>query len=149
MPRWYFEDLTPGFVLEARGPTLTAEEIIDFAKKFDPQYFHVDPEAAKRSPFGQLAASGWHTSALCMRMICDAYLLDAASLGSPGVDELRWTRPVFAGDTLRLKMTVIEQRASRSKPGQGSILSKWELFNQKDEPVMHMTGWGMFAKRAP
>lgn len=148
MPRWYFEDLKPGFVLEAQGPTITAEEIIDFAKKFDPQYFHVDAEAAKKSPFGQLIASGWHTTALCMRMVCDSYLLDAASLGSPGVDEVRWLIPVFAGDTLRLKMTVKEARPSRSRPDQGSILSRWEVFNQKSELVMHMTGWGMFKKRS-
>jgi acyl dehydratase len=147
MPRWYFEDLTPGLIVEANGPTVTAGEIIDFAKKFDPQYFHVDAEAAKKSPFGKLIASGWHTSALCMRMVCDGYLLDAASIGSPGIDELRWTKPVFAGDTLRLKMTVLEQRPSKSRPEQGSILSKWEVFNQNDEPVMHMTGWGMFKKR--
>ncbi len=147
MPRWYFEDLTPGFVLEADGPTLTEAEIIDFAKKFDPQYFHTDPEAAKDSNFGALCASGWHTASVCMRIICDAYLLDAASLGSPGIDELRWTKPVFVNDTLKLKMTVIEQRPSRSKPEQGSVLSKWELFNQNGEPVMHMTGWGMFKKR--
>jgi acyl dehydratase len=147
MPRWYFEDLTPGLIVQAHGPTVTAEDIIDFAKKFDPQYFHVDAQAAKQSPFGQLIASGWHTSALCMRMVCDGYLLDAASLGSPGIDELRWTKPVFAGDTLHLKMTVLEQRPSRSRPDQGSIRSKWEVFNQKDEPVMHMTGWGMFKKR--
>ena len=147
MPRWYFEDLKPGFVLDVQGPVVTAEEIIDFAKKFDPQYFHVDPEAAKKSPFGQLIASGWHTTAMCMRMVCDGYLLDAASLGSPGMDEVRWVLPVFAGDTLKLKMTVKESRPSRSRPDQGSILSRWEVFNQKSELVMHMTGWGMFKKR--
>jgi acyl dehydratase len=147
MPRWYFEDLAPGHVVEAQGPTVTAEAIVDFAKKFDPQSFHVDAEAAKRSPFGALIASGWHTTALCMRMVCDAYLLDAASLGSPGVDEVRWVKPVFAGDRLRLKMIVKESRPSRSRPDQGSILSHWEVYNQKDELVMHMTGWGMFKKR--
>jgi acyl dehydratase len=147
MPRWYFEDFTPGFVLEGKGPTVEAADIIDFAKKFDPQYFHVDEQAAKASFFGALCASGWHTSALCMRMMCDAYLLDSASLGSPGIDELRWTRPVFAGDTLRMKMTVVEQKPSRSRPELGSVLAKWEVFNQKDELVMHMTGWGMFARR--
>ena len=83
-----------------------------------------------------------------MRMVCDGYLLDAASLGSPGVDEVRWLLPVFAGDTLRLKMTVKEARPSRSRPDQGSILSRWEVFNQKSELVMHMTGWGMFKKRS-
>lgn len=149
MPRWYFEDLPPGFVLEAKGPTVKAEDIIDFAKKFDPQYFHVDEEAAKQSFFKGLCASGWHTSAMAMRMICDAYLLDSASLGSPGIDELRWTKPVYANDTLRLKMTVLEQRPSKSRPEMGSILSRWDIFNQKDELVMHMTGWGMFKKRTP
>ncbi len=149
MPRWYFEDFVPGFVKEADGPTLNAEDIIDFAKKYDPQYFHVDPEAAQSSFFGGLIASGWHTAALAMRMMCDAYLLDSASLGSPGVDELRWTKPVFVGDSLNWKMTVLEQRPSRSRPDMGSILSKWEIFNQKGELVMHMTGWGMFKKRTP
>lgn len=149
MPRWYFEDFTPGFVLEAAGPTVKTEDIIEFATKYDPQYFHTDPEAAKDSLFGALCASGWHTAAMCMRMMCDAYLLDSASLGSPGIDELRWTKPVFVGDTLKWKMTVLEQRPSRSRPEMGSVLSKWEVFNQKGEPVMHMTGWGMFKKRAP
>lgn len=149
MPRWYFEDFSPGFVLEADGPTVTAEEIVAFARQYDPQPFHVDPEAAKSSLFGGLCASGWHTASLCMRMMCDAYLLDAASLGSPGIDELRWTKPVFAGDRLKWKMTVLEQRPSRSRPEMGSVLSKWEVFNQKGEPVMHMTGWGMFKKRSP
>lgn len=149
MPRWYFEDFTPGFALEARGPTVTAADIVNFAKQFDPQFFHTDAEAAKDSSFGALCASGWHTTSLCMRMMCDAYLLDAASLGSPGVDELRWTKPVFVNDTLSLKMTVLEQRPSKSKPTQGSVLAKWEVFNQKGEQVMHMTGWGMFKKRGP
>lgn len=149
MPRWYFEDFTPGFTLEAKGPTVSAEEIIDFAKKFDPQYFHTDPEAAKTSFLGGLCASGWHTSAMSMRMMCDLYLLDSASLGSPGIDELRWTKPVYVGDTLSLKMVVLEQKPSRSRPEMGSIRSKWEVFNQKGEVVLHMTGWGMFGKRNP
>lgn len=147
MPRWMFEDFTPGFVLEAAGPTVTAEAIVAFAKQFDPQYFHVDPEAAKHSLFGGLCASGWHTAALCMRMMVDAYMLDSSSLGSPGIDELRWVKPVMAGDTLRCKLTVLEQRPSRSKPSLGSVRSKWEVFNQKDELVMHMTSWGLFGKR--
>ncbi|MFO0600810.1 MAG: MaoC family dehydratase [Myxococcaceae bacterium] len=149
MPRWYFEDFTPGFTLELDGPTVKAEDIIEFAKKYDPQFFHVDAEAAKSSFFGGLCASGWHTSAMCMRMMCDSYLLDSASLGSPGIDELRWTKPVFAGDTLKLKMTVLEQRPSKSRPEMGSVLSTWEVFNQKGERVMHMKGWGMFGKRTP
>jgi acyl dehydratase len=149
MPRWYFEDLTPGLTLEFPGPTVTAEEIVDFAKKFDPQPFHVDEEAAKRSMFGRLAASGWHTAAMTMRMACDGYLLDSSSMGSPGLDELKWTRPVYAGDTLRLKMTVLDARPSRSKPDRGAVQSKWEVFNQQGELVMHCTSWGLMAKRNP
>ena len=145
--KYYWEDFPVGKVREFGNYTVSAEEIIDFAKKFDPQYFHVDEEAAKKSFFKGLCASGWHTSAMAMRMICDSYLLDSASLGSPGIDELRWTKPVYANDTLRLKMTVVEQRPSKSRPEMGSILSRWEVFNQKDELVMHMTGWGMFKKR--
>lgn len=148
MPRWYFEDLTPGLTLEFAGPTVTAEAIIGFARQFDPQYFHVDAEAAKRSNFGALAASGWHTASLTMRMACDGYLLDSTSLGSPGLDELKWTKPVYAGDTLRLKTTILEARPSRSKPDRGAVLSRWEVFNQKGELVMHVTSWGLFGKRA-
>lgn len=147
MPRFAFEDFTPGFVLEAQGPTVTAEAIVAFAKQFDPQYFHVDAEAAKQSLFGGLCASGWHTAALTMRMMVDAYMKDSTSLGSPGIDELRWVKPVMAGDTLRCTMTVLEQRPSRSKPTLGSVRSKWEVFNQRGELVMHMTSWGLFGKR--
>jgi acyl dehydratase len=148
MPRWYFEDFAPGFVLDAAGPTVDAQAIVTFASQFDPQPFHLTEAGAEAGPFGRLCASGWHTAAMCMRIMCDAYLLDSASLGSPGIDELRWVKPVFAGDTLRLKMTVLEQRPSKSKPHMGSILSLWEVFNQHQELVMHMKGWGMFLKRS-
>lgn len=149
MPRYFFEDFTPGLVLETQGPTVTAEAIIDFGRQFDPQPFHTDPEAAKGSFLGGLCASGWHTAALCMRMVCDGYVLDSASLGSPGVDELRWVKPVYPGDTLRLVTTVLEQRPSKSRPEMGSVRSRWEVFNQKGELVMHMTGWALFQKRRP
>jgi acyl dehydratase len=147
MPRWTFEDFTPGLELEAPGPTVTAEAIVAFAKQFDPQYFHVDAEAAKQSLFGGLCASGWHTVALTMRTMVDAYMHDSTSLGSPGIDELRWVKPVMAGDTLRCKMTVLEQRPSKSKPNLGSVRTKWEVFNQRGELVMHLTSWGLFGKR--
>lgn len=147
MPRWYFEDFTVGFTRAARGPTVTAEAIKAFAAEYDPQPFHLDEEAAKSSLFGALCASGWHTAALCMRMLCDAYLIDSASLGSPGIDELRWVKPVFAGDALSVKMTVLDARPSRSRPSMGSVRSKWEVYNQKNELVMHMTGWGLFERR--
>ncbi len=148
MPRWYFEDFTPGFVLHGQGPTVTREDIIDFATKFDPQPFHLSDEAAKGTLFGALCASGWHTASMCMRMMCDAWLLDSASLGSPGVDNLRWLKPVFVGDTLRFTLTVLEQRPSRSRPDMGSVLGKQEVHNQKGEAVLEMTSWAMFRKRA-
>ncbi|MGC2519724.1 MAG: MaoC family dehydratase [Burkholderiales bacterium] len=134
-------------VLELAGPTLTKEAIVEYARRYDPQPFHTDEEAAKHSVFGGLIASGWHTVSLCMRMICDAYVLDAASMGSPGVNEVRWTKPVRPGDTIRLKMTVVDAKPSTSKPDRGTVLHRWEVFNQNGERVMHMEGYGMFKRR--
>ena len=114
--KYYWEDFYAGQVLEAGGYSLSEEEIIEFAKKYDPQPFHTDSEKAKQTFYGGLIASGWQTASLCMRMLCDLYLLESASLGSPGVDELRWVKPVRPGDTLRLKSTVIETRAYRAAP---------------------------------
>jgi acyl dehydratase len=145
--KYYFEDFSPGRVWEMQGPTLSKEEIVEFASHFDPQYFHVDEEAAERSAFGGLIASGWHTVGICMRLICEAYLLEAASLGSPGVKEVRWLKPVRPGDRLRLRMTVLESKLSRTKPDRGTVLHRWEVFNQHGEMVMHMEGYGMFARR--
>lgn len=147
MIKYYFEDFTPGRTWELDGPTLTAEEIVAFAARFDPQYFHVDQTAARDSPFGGLIASGWHTVAVSMRLICEAYLLEAASLGSPGVNEVRWTKPVRPGDTLKLRMTVLESKPSGSKPDRGAVLHRWEVFNQRSELVMRMEGYGLFARR--
>jgi acyl dehydratase len=143
----YFEDFSPGMTLDAQGPTLTREAVVDFARQFDPQPFHLDDEAASRSLFGKLAASGWHTAALCMRMMVDTYLLDSASLGSPGVDELRWVKPVFVGDTLSSRATVLEVKPSKSRPEMGAVKMKWEVFNQHGEQVMHLTTWGLIRKR--
>ena len=147
--KYYWEDFYPGQVLEAGGASLSAEEIIEFGKKYDPQPFHVDEEQAKQSVFGGLIASGWQTASLCMRLICDLYLLEAASLGSPGVDELRWVKPVYPGDTLHLKSTVLETRASASRPDMGTVRSRSEVYNQHGELVMHMSGVGMFRRRSP
>ncbi len=147
MPRLYFEDFVPGFILEAKGPTVTKEAIIDFATQFDPQPFHLSEEGAKASLFGHLCASGWHTAAMTMRMMCDAYLLDSSSLGSPGIENMRWLKPVFVGDTLTGKLTVLEQRPSKSKPFMGSVLAKWDVANQHGELVLEMTSWAMFRKR--
>ena len=147
MIKYYFEDFTPGRTWEIDGPTLGAAEIVAFAARFDPQPFHVDQAAARASPFGGLIASGWHTVALTMRLICNAYLLEAASLGSPGVNEVRWLKPVRPGDTLKLRMTVLESNPSRSKPDRGAVLHRWEVFNQRAELVMRMEGYGLFARR--
>lgn len=146
-PKYWFEDFQPGRVWEWDGPRITKEAIVDYASRFDPQYFHLDEAAAASGPFGGLVASGWHTVAVCMRLMCDAYLLEAASLGSPGVNELRWLKPVRPGDRLKLKMTVLEAKPSRSRPDRGTILHVWEVFNQAGDMVMRMEGYGMFLRR--
>jgi acyl dehydratase len=139
----YFEDYLPGAVHEFGSITIEEAEIIDFGKKFDPQPFHTDPEAAKQTAFGGLIASGWHTAGLAMRLLVDHYVSAVASLGSPGVDELRWRKPVRPGDTLSCRVTVLESRLSRSKPGQGTIRSYVEVLNQHGEVVMTWKGIGM------
>lgn len=145
--KYYWEDFPVGSVREFGGITLTKEAIIDFARQFDPQPFHVDDEAAQHGFFKGLIASGWHTCALAMRMMCDAYVLEAASLGSPGVDNVRWIKPVRPGDTLRVRATMMDARPMDSKPHIGLVQTRWEVFNQKDELVMQMEGWGMFRRR--
>lgn len=147
MPKYYFEDFKVGETAVLAERHVTEEEIIAFARQFDPQPFHVDPNAAAQSIYGGIIASGWHTCALAMRMMCDAYLLEAASLGSPGVDEIRWLKPVRGGDTLRGERTTIEARASQSKPDRGVIVNEWRLFNQHQELVLKMRGMGMFLRR--
>ena len=104
-------------------------------------------EAARQTVFGRLVASGWQTCALAMRMMCDAYLLDSASAGSPGVENIRWIAPVRPGDTLRVRLSVLEARVLRTKPHIGLVRNKWEMFNQENEQVMHMEGYGMFLRR--
>ena len=144
--KYYFEDFAPGDVWEMESPVITREEMVEFASRFDPQYFHVDEEAARHS-HGGLIASGWHTVSICMRLACDRYLLDTVSLGSPGVSHLRWLRPVRPGDRLRLRTTVIEARISRSKPDRGTIENRWEVFNQAGELVMTMEIQGILCRR--
>lgn len=145
--KYYWEDFYPGRVFEAGGISLSEDEIIEFATKYDPQPFHTDRKKAEQSVFGGLIASGWQTAGICMRLLCDLYLLDSASLGSPGVDDVRWVKPVRPGDTLRLKSTVLETRASASRPDMGTVRSRSEVYNQHGELVMHMSGVGMFRKR--
>lgn len=144
-----YEDFPVGRVLEFGGLTVSREDILRFAAEFDPQPFHLDDEAAGRSLFGGLSASGWHTCALVMRMNCDAYLNDSTSLGSPGIENLKWKRPVRPGDTLRVRLSVLEARVMKSRPEVGLVRSKWETTNQHGEVVHEMDGWGMFGLRNP
>jgi acyl dehydratase len=135
----YFDDYVPGTTYDCGSVEVSEAEIISFAKQFDPQPFHVDPGAAAAGPFGGLIASGWHTVALVMRQLVDHYLSVAASLGSPGVDELRWPHPVRPGDTLRVRATVVEARRSQSKPDRGIMKTAIEAVNQDGRTVMRAT----------
>ncbi len=146
-PRLFWEDFPAGHHMDFGATPVTRDAVIAFASQFDPQPFHLDDEAAAGSLFGRLSASGWHTCAMAMRMMCDAYLLDSASLGSPGIDSLRWLKPVHPGDTLRMAMDVLEARPMNSKPDVGLVRSRWLVRNQHDEPVLTMEGWGMFRRR--
>ncbi|WKB51172.1 MaoC family dehydratase [Eleftheria terrae] len=150
-PTNYWEDFAAGSVREFGGITVNKDDVIRFAREFDPQPFHLDEAAARESLFGGLAASGWHTCAMVMRMMCDAYLLDSASLGSPGLDKLQWLKPVFPGDVLRVRMTVLEARPMNSKPHVGLVRSQWEAIAKRsdgrEEVVLQMEGWGMFRRR--
>lgn len=128
----------PGSVLEFGAITVTEEDMIEFAERFDPQPFHVDADAAAEGPFGGLIASGWHTASVMMRLVADHYLSKVASLGSPGVDELRWTRPVRPGDSLRVRVSIMETRRSRSKPDRGVVRSRVEVVNQRGDVVMSL-----------
>ena len=147
--RWYWEDFPVGNLREFGAMHVTREAILAFASQFDPQPFHLNDAAAEASLFGKLSASGWHTCAMSMRMMCDAYLLESSSLGSPGIDNLRWTRPVLVGDVLGVRMTVLEARPMNSRPKVGLVLSKWDVLNQDRDTVMTMQGWGMFGRREP
>ncbi|MDQ2857783.1 MAG: MaoC family dehydratase [Candidatus Eremiobacteraeota bacterium] len=143
----YFEDFIVGKRRLLGSRTITEDEMLRFAREFDPQPFHVDSQAAAASMFGGLIASGWHTCAIAMRAMCDGYLLDAASLGSPGVDEIRWLKPVRPGDTLNIYTTVVEARPSRSKPDRGVVVSETEAVGADGDVLMRMRGMGMFLRK--
>ena len=145
--KWYFEDFEPGRTIEVGSRTLGEDEIIDFARQFDPQPFHVDKEAARKSIYGGLIASGWHTCSLMMRMMVDGFLRNSSSQGSPGVDEIRWLKPVRAGDTIHVSTTTVEVRPSSSKPDRGIVKSQWQAKNQHGELVATVNGMGMFLRR--
>ena len=143
----YFQDYVPGTTAEY-GPVLVEEaEVLDFARRFDPQPFHVDPEAAAAGPFGGLIASGWHSCALMMRLLAQEYLSPASSLGSPGIDELRWLLPVRPGDRLTLRATVQDSRVSRSKPDRGLVTTRVEMVNQVGDAVLALVAINLIRLR--
>jgi len=143
----YWEDFKAGDRIEMGRHTFGEEEIIAFARQFDPQPFHTDPQAAKQSFFGGLIASGWHTCSVGMRLTVDSHVSKTKSLGSPGLDNIRWLKPVRAGDTITYARVVLESRPSASRPDAGLVKSRWEAVNQAGELVMTMEGWGMFGRR--
>ncbi|NIX76246.1 MaoC family dehydratase [Microvirga terricola] len=147
MPRFAFEDFVPGSTHMLGPVSVSKEDIISFAREFDPQPFHVDEIAAKDSFVGTLIASGWHTCAINMRLLADELLLDSTSMGSPGIDEVKWMRPVRPGDTLRSRLTILDTRPSKSRPTIGLVQFHGELLNQNDETVMSQGNWIMFARR--
>ena len=149
MPKLYFEDFHVGDVTEFGPRRVSREEIIAFAAQFDPQPMHMDEKAARHTMLGGLAASGWHTCSVMMRMLTDGFLLDAASMGSPGIDEVKWLRPVRPGDSLTVRGTVQSARASRSKPDRGFVTFLWEVFNDRGERVMTMICPQMMQRRDP
>jgi acyl dehydratase len=145
----YFEDYQQGAVCEYGYITVTEAEILDFARAFDPQPIHVDPEFAAQGPFRGLIASGWHTGAIMMRLFADHYLSRVASLASPGIDELRWPAPLRPGDSVKLRVTTVETRRSRSKPDRGLVRSHAELITQNDETVLALTAMNLLRVREP
>ena len=147
MERGYLEDFHPGDTLDLGSCTVSRDEILEFARRYDPQPFHVDEEAARASIYGGLIASGWHTTALLMRLLVDGMVNGAHSMGSPGVDEIRWLKPVRPGDTLTARAVVLDVVPSRSKPDRGHLRTRYEVFNQRGEKVMTMVSLGIFRRR--
>ena len=143
----YFEDFPEGLVVELGEVVLSEDEIITFARQFDPQPMHVDPAAARASIYGGLIASGWHTAGAYMRLLVDGVLGESASVGSPGVDNLRWLKPVKPGDRLRARLTVLDAKPSNSRPEWGIIRSRGEMTNQRDEVVMRVEAVNFFTRR--
>ena len=147
MPKFYFEDFAPGWTIELGPRRVTREEIIGYAARYDPQPMHLDEEAARHTMLGGLAASGWHTCAIMMKMIADGLLLDTASMGAPGVEEAKWLKPVRPGDSLTVRGSVRTARASQSKPDRGFVTLHWEVFNDRGDKVMTLTCPQMIQRR--
>ena len=147
--KYFWEDLPVGTTLDIGSITVDRDEVIEFAGKYDPQPFHLDEEAAAKSMFGKLSASGWHTCAMAMGVMVRGFLHESSSLGSPGLEQIKWLKPVFPGDTLRLTQTITESRPMASRPDVGLTRTLWKMFNQHGEQVLLMDGYGMFRRRVP
>ena len=147
MDALYFDDFKPGDRFESAGKTLSEAEILDFAWRYDPQPVHSDKVAAEAGPYGGLIASGFHTLVTGFRLLWQTNVLDAASLGSPGMEELRWTKPVRPGDTLRTVIEVLDSRPSSSKPDRGVCRIRWDTFNQDDDLVLSLIAVHILARR--
>lgn len=143
----YFEDFTVGSRRELGSYLVTEEEILGFARQYDPQPFHIDKEAAANSIYGGLISSGWMTCSIMMRLLVLSTTGKSASMGSPGVDEIRWLKPVYAGDTLTVVLNVLDSRPSQSKPDRGVVHTQWEATNQRGELVCTVKGMGMYGRR--
>ena len=144
----YFEDLEVGAETYFGSYEVTREEVLEFARKYDPQPFHLSDEEAAKTHFGRIAASGWHTCAMTMAVLA-RYVVEhrQAGLGSPGIDQLRWRRPVYPGDTLHVRSTIVEKTLSRSRPEMGSFRSDMVVTNQDDQPVMTFTSIVLIRRR--
>jgi len=149
MPPRYFEDFAEGESLELGNFSFTETEIVDFARKYDPQPMHIDAEAARNTIFGGLIASGWQTVTSYMRLVVDGFMASSDSKGSPGIDSLRWLKPVRPGDQLSARITVLEARASNSRPDWGIVRSRGEVRNQAGELVMQLEAVNFFGRRPP
>ncbi|CAG2143136.1 hypothetical protein LMG31506_02779 [Cupriavidus yeoncheonensis] len=143
----YFEDFAVGSRRELGSYLVTEEEILGFARQYDPQPFHIDKEAAAKSIYGGLISSGWMTCSIMMRLLVLSTTGKSASMGSPGVDEIRWLKPVHAGDTLTVVLNVLDSRPSQSKPDRGVVHTQWEATNQRGELVCTVKGMGMYGRR--
>jgi acyl dehydratase len=148
MPELYLDDLRPGQTFRLGHRRVTREEIVDFATAWDPQPFHLDEAAAQASIYGQLIASGWHTACVFMRLFADGLLNRSAAIGSPGLDELRWLKPVYAGDSLDARVEILEVRPSRSRPDRGAARIRCVVSNQRGDEVLTMIATVMFLRRA-
>lgn len=147
MADWYFEDFFEGQEIPMGSKTVTEEEIISFATQFDPQPFHIDHDAAEASHFGGVIASGWHTCSMMMRLVVDGLMTRASSMGSPGLEKVRWIKPVRPGDTLTVTYVTQRVKASDSRPDRGVVWSRWQAVNQHGELVATIEGMGMFGRR--